>query len=39
MSLPVLAEVEVELAALAMCLFACNKLEHVSAVKSPTDWL
>lgn len=39
MSLRVLAEVEVELAALTMCLFACNKLEHVSAVKSPTDWL
>lgn len=39
MSLPVLAEVEVELAALTMCLFACNKWEHASAVKTLTDWL
>lgn len=32
-------EAKVELAPLTMCLFACNTLEHVSAVKSPTDWL
>lgn len=35
MSPPVVAKLRVELAALTMCLFACNELEHFSAAENP----